>query len=93
MRRKKIIEQFPATVAATDQDTRVILRPQLLCETRGGDLAFSLMRLRFQPGRPMLVEHLDGLLLEHALCGRVLSFGYGDEFDIMHVFADEEYAS
>lgn len=67
----------------------LILPPQYLCETRRGDLAFSLGRLRFRGGRPMLVEHLGGLFLEHALCGRVLTCGYGDEFDIMHVFGPE----
>ncbi len=71
------------------EDPRIILRPQHLCETRNGDLAFSLSRLRFRCGRPMLVEHLGGLFLEHTLCGRVLTQGYGDEFDILHVFAEE----
>lgn len=68
---------------------RVLLHPRRLCETRAGDLAFSLGRLRFRRGGPMLVEHLNGLFLEHALCGRVLTCGYGDEFDIMHIFADD----
>ena len=68
----------------------VSLIPRRLCETRRGDLAFSLGRLRFQRGSPMLVEHLGGLYLEHALCGRVITGGYGDEFDIMHIFKDDD---
>lgn len=80
-----------ASAGATPQRPAdgIILSPQRLCETRGGDLAFSLGRLRFRRGRSMLVEHLDGLFLEHALCGRVLTGGYGEEFDIMHIFAEE----
>lgn len=78
---------FPSTAAP--QALPLLLHPRRLCETRAGDLAFSLGRLRFRRGGPMLVEHLDGLFLEHALCGRVLTCGYGDEFDIMHIFSDD----
>ncbi len=71
--------------------TRVMLSPRRMCETRGGEIAFSLGRLRLTRGSPMLVEHLNGLYLEHALCGRVLTTGYGDEFDITHIFGDDGY--
>lgn len=82
---------FAATQVQTGEPASLLLSPRRLCETRGGDLAFSLGRLRFRRGSPMLVEHLGGLFLEHALCGRVLTGGYGDEFDIMHIFADDGY--
>jgi hypothetical protein len=93
MRKRSVLRPASTTANASlirpPLEARLILRPQHLCETRNGDLAFSLGRMRFRNGRPMLVEHLDGLFLEHALCGRVLTSGYGDEFDIMHVFAEE----
>lgn len=82
---------FPGSQPVVDKATQVVLTPRRLCETRNGDLAFSLGRLRFHRGRPMLVEHMDGLYLEHALCGRVLTCGYGDEFDIMHIFTDDNF--
>lgn len=82
---------FATTQLQTGAPASLLLSPRRLCETRGGDLAFSLGRLRFRRGSPMLVEHLGGLFLEHALCGRVLTGGYGDEFDIMHIFADDGY--
>ncbi len=82
---------FPATQPQPQEQGAVLLSPRRLCETRGGDLAFSLGRLRFRRGSPMLVEHLGGLFLEHGLCGRVLTCGYGDEFDITHIFGDDGY--
>ena len=82
---------FSSSAEAAKTCTSVRLMPRRLCETRSGDLAFSLGRLRFRRGSPMLVEHVDGLFLEHALCGRVLTCGYGDEFDITHIFADDGY--
>lgn len=82
---------FPATHPLTGEPVLIALAPRRLCETRKGDLAFALGRLRFQQGSPMLVEHLGGLFLEHTLCGRVLTCGYGDEFDITHIFSDDGY--
>lgn len=82
---------FPATHMPVREPALIALSPRRLCETRRGDLAFSLGRLRFRSGSPMLVEHLGGLFLEHALCGRVLTCGYGDEFDITHIFNDDGY--
>lgn len=46
-------------------------------------------RLRLCPGRPMLVEHLGGIYLEHDMTGRVLTGGYGSEFDIMHLLFED----
>ncbi len=80
---------FTVPQPAAELASSLRLSPRRLCETRGGDLAFSLGRLRFRRGSPMLVEHLGGLYLEHALCGRVMTCGYGDEFDIMHVLVDD----
>ena len=68
---------------------KLILYPCRLCETFGGDLAHSLGRIMFRPGRPMLVEHIGGLYLEHDLTGRVLTPGFGEDYDIAHV-RDEE---
>ena len=65
------------------------MRPRGLCETRSGDLAFVMGRLRLSPGRPMLVEHLGGVYLEHDMTGRVLTGGYGSEFDIMHLLFED----
>ncbi len=65
------------------------MRPRGLCETRSGDLAFVMGRLRLCPGRPMLVEHLGGIYLEHDMTGRVLTGGYGSEFDIMHLLFED----
>ncbi|MFN7113848.1 MAG: hypothetical protein ACK4PK_05755 [Alphaproteobacteria bacterium] len=73
----------------TQQD-QTVLRPQRLCETRGGNLAHTLGRIVFRPGRPMLVEHLGGLYLEHDLTGGVVTPGYGDEYNIVHVFDGDQ---
>lgn len=70
---------------------RTVLTPHRLCETRGGNLAHTIGRIVFRPGRPMLVEHLGGLYLEHDLRGMVMTPGYGDEYNITHVF-DAEHA-
>lgn len=80
----------------TQQDQTVppnqqtLLAPQRLCETRGGNLAHTLGRIVFRPGRPMLVEHLGGLYLEHTLGGEVVTPGYGDEYSIIHVFSGDQ---
>lgn len=78
-------------ITAQQQPLRepIALRPRGLCETRSGDLAFVLGRLRLCPGRPLLVEHLGGLYLEHDMTGRVLTGGYGREFDIMHLLFED----
>ncbi len=64
------------------------LFPYRLCETQRGDLAHSVGRVAFRPGRPMLVEHVGGLYLEHDLTGRVLTAGYGADYNIVHVWDD-----
>lgn len=69
-----------------------ILSPRRLCETRNGNLAHTIGRIVFRPGRPMLVEHLGGLYLEHDLAGAVVTPGYGDEYSIVHVFAPDNDA-
>jgi len=71
-------------------DDIVILTPARLCATYAGDLAHTIGRVAFKPGRPMLVEHVGGLYLEHDLRGRVLTPGYEEGFDIVRVFADNE---
>lgn len=68
---------------------KIFLIPNRLCETQSGDLAHTLGRLSFKAGRPMLVEHLGGIYLEHTLSGRVLTYGYGVEYNITHVWAEE----
>jgi len=70
-------------------EDQTVLMPQRLCETRGGNLAHTLGRIVFRPGRPMLVEHLGGLYLEHDLRGGVVTPGYGDEYNIVHVFESD----
>ena len=69
--------------------TRILLYPLSLCETQSGNLAHSVGRLAFRPGRPMLVEHVGGLFLEHDLGGAVLTPGYGPDYDIVHVYQDD----
>ena len=69
---------------------RVILFPLRLCETQAGNLAHTVGRIVFKPGRPMLVEHVGGLYLEHDLSGEVLTPGYTDHYKIVHVFTEEE---
>ena len=67
----------------------IILIQRRICETRSGDFAYSIGRLAFRRGRPMLVEHVGNLYLEHDLQGKVLTEGYGPEFNIVHVWAEE----
>jgi hypothetical protein len=64
----------------------LILSPLKLCETRAGNLAHAIGRIFFREGRPMLVEHVGGLYLEHKLTGEVVTPGYGDAYNIVHVF-------
>lgn len=59
------------------------LRPLVLCETQGGNLAYVVGRLAFQPGRPFLVEHVGGIYLAHDFCGRVLTPGHDDSYRIV----------
>lgn len=66
-----------------------VLFPFRLCETRAGNLAHTVGRIVFRPGKPMLVEHVGGLYLEHGLNGKVATPGYDDGFDIVHVFAED----
>ena len=66
----------------------LILLPRSLCETQSGNLAHVVGRLVFQPGRPMLVEHVGGLYLEHRLTGEVATPGYTACFNIVHVLED-----
>lgn len=68
------------------------LSPLRLCETLSGNLAHAVGRLAFRPGRPMLVEHVGGLYLEHGLCGRVVTPGYGEDYSIVHVWEEEKAA-
>ena len=69
---------------------KVVLTPQRLCESLSGNLAFTVGRLAFRPGRPMLVEHVGGIYLEHNLSGAVLTAGFGPEYTIMHVVEEAE---
>lgn len=69
---------------------KAILFPHRLCETLSGDLAYTVGRLAFRPGRPMLVEHVGGVYLEHDLSGSVLTAGYGEGYAIAHVYKEEE---
>ncbi len=71
-------------------NSRVILFPRRFCETRAGNLAHAIGRIVFKPGQPMLVEHVGGLYLEHDLTGRVITPGYGDDYQITHVYAEGE---
>lgn len=66
----------------------IALTPLKICETRAGNFAHTVGRLAFRTGRPMLVEHACGTFLEHALCGRVTTPGYGAEFDIVAVYEE-----
>jgi hypothetical protein len=72
---------------------KTVLFPRRMCETLSGDLAHTVGRLAFRPGRPMLVEHVGGIYLEHDLTSGVITPGYGDEYNIVHVCADECPAS
>jgi len=85
----KIAASLSNPVNAVHKDI-VVLYPYRLCETQGGDLAHTVGRLAFKPGRPMLVEHVGGLYLEHDLQGRVLTPGYGDSYRIAHVWDEGE---
>ena len=67
---------------------KIALSPRALCETFSGNLAHAVGRLAFRPGRPMLVEHVGGLYLEHDLSGRVMTPGYGREYEIVHIVDD-----
>lgn len=71
------------------RSSKTVLLPRRLCETQAGNLAHAVGRIAFRPGRPMLVEHLGGLYLEHDLSGTVMTPGYGDEYSIIHVFDEE----
>lgn len=62
-----------------------VLIPRRLCETRGGNLAHAVGRVLFKKNQPMLVEHICGALLFHDLCGRVMTPGFGPDYDIVHV--------
>lgn len=68
----------------------IILTPYQLCETQNGDLAHTVGRVILRPGRPMLVEHLGGIYLEHDLAGKVLTPGYGPEYNIVHIRREAE---
>ncbi len=68
---------------------KITLFPRRICETRNGNLAHTIGRLIFRPGRPMLVEHVGGFYLEHCLSGNVLTHGYGDEYNIVYVYDEE----
>ena len=61
------------------------LRPRVLCETQGGNLAYVVGRLAFQPGRPFLVEHGGGVYLTHDFCGCVWAPNQDDSFRIVAV--------
>lgn len=67
---------------------KTVLFPRRLCETQSGNLAYTVGRIAFRPGRPMLVEHVGGLYLEHDLHGSVITPGYGEDYTIVHVGAD-----
>lgn len=69
---------------------KIVLFPKRLCRTQSGDLAHTIGRLAFQPGSPMLVEHLNGVYLTHDLKGRVLTRGYGDDYAIIRLYGEEE---
>ncbi len=67
-----------------------VIYPSSICETRSGNFAHTVGRIAFKPGRPMLVEHVGGLYLEHELSGKVKTKGYGDDYDIVHIFEPEK---
>jgi hypothetical protein len=77
------------TMEQETMEQRVVLFPRRMCETLSGNLAHTVGRLLFRPGRPMLVEHVGGIYLEHDLAGTVLTTGYGAEYNIVYVCADE----
>lgn len=68
---------------------RIVLTPHRLCETLSGNLAHVVGRVAFRPGRPVLVEHVGGLYLEHGFCGKVLTPGYGEGYNIVHLWEEE----
>lgn len=63
----------------------VAIGPGFICETQDGHVAHALGRLLFKHGRPMLVEHVGGIMLEHRLTGEVLTAGYDDGYTIVDV--------
>lgn len=65
-----------------------VFSPYQLCETKSGNLAHIIGRIAFHPGRPMLVEHVGGLYLEHLLTGEVITPGYCESYNITHVFKE-----
>jgi hypothetical protein len=69
---------------------RITLFPRRICETLSGDLAYTVGRLIFRPGRPMLVEHLGHIYLEHDLSGGVITPGYDAGYTVVHILRDEE---
>ena len=71
----------------------VIVFPDRMGERQAGNLAYTVGRLVFRPGRPMLVEHVGGVYLEHDLSGRVITRGYGVEYTIVHVMPAEDQSS
>jgi FtsP/CotA-like multicopper oxidase with cupredoxin domain len=68
---------------------KIVLFPRRVCETLSGDMAYTVGRLAFRRGRPMLVEHVGGIYLEHDLSGRILTAGYGTEYSIVYVSKDD----
>ncbi len=76
--------------AALSGPAGVVLTPGKMCETRSGNLAHTVGRTLLKKGRPMLVEHICGFYLQHDLKGRVLTPGFGAEYDIVHVLPMEE---
>lgn len=87
---KEADQQEQAAVCHERFYKRVILFPRRFCETRAGNLAHAIGRIVFKPGQPMLVEHIGGIYLEHDLTGRVITPGYGDDYQITHVYAESE---
>jgi hypothetical protein len=67
----------------------IVLFQRRICETLSGNLAYTVGRLAFRWGRPMLVEHVGRVYLEHDLSGKVLTEGYGPEYNIVHVWEEE----
>ena len=74
-------------------DKKPVLFPRRLCETLSGNLAHTIGRLAFRHGRPMLVEHVGGVYLEHDLEGRVITPGYGAGYGIVHVWNEDQSPS
>ncbi len=66
----------------------VILFPKTLCETQSGNLAHVVGRIAFMPGRPYLIEHVGGIYLEHKLTGEVVTPGYCESYNIVHVLPE-----